>query len=330
MQRVEHGLDLHGNAYHLFQAAILLDRMVRDRTRELEQALEAVATSNRELNEAAVVSMTTQNRLQDAIDSISEGFAIFDPEDRLILFNRRFTDFWPGLAREIRTGVTFQGLIRIAFERGCIATPDGQSADAWIADRMRQRESTRRHGADRWVYAQSSGRWVQVNDRRSIEGGLASIYTDITDVKDAERQERERALAERSLHLQATLESMSIGVAVFDKDQRLVTANRQYGELLEPARHLADARRRAAQLPALQRSARRAGAGHRLAHHHHPWRRRRRKSRSMAAGSRSRATRCPMAASSSPIRRSPTGARRRRRCTTARRASACSPTRCRP
>ena len=232
MQRVEHGLDLHGNAYHLFQAAILLDRMVKDRTRELEQALEAVATSNRELNEAAVVSMTTQNRLQDAIDSISEGFAIFDPEDRLILFNRRFTDFWPGLGAEMRTGLTFQGLIRIAFERGCIAAPDGQSADAWISDRMRQRESTRRHGADRWVYAQSSGRWVQVNDRRSIEGGLASIYTDITDVKDEERQERERALAERSLHLQATLESMSIGVAVFDKDQRLVTANRQYGELL--------------------------------------------------------------------------------------------------
>ncbi|HEY1383570.1 MAG TPA: PAS-domain containing protein, partial [Dongiaceae bacterium] len=232
MQRVEHGLDLHGNAYHLFQAAILLDRMVRDRTRELEQALEAVATSNRELNEAAVVSMTTQNRLQDAIDSISEGFAIFDPEDRLILFNRRFTDFWPGLAADIRTGVTFQDLIRIAFQRGCIAAPEGQGADAWIAARMRQREMTRRHGADRWLYAQSSGRWVQVNDRRSIEGGLASIYTDITDLKDAERQERERALAERSVHLQATLESMSIGVAVFDRDQRLVTANRQYGELL--------------------------------------------------------------------------------------------------
>ncbi|HET6619975.1 MAG TPA: NahK/ErcS family hybrid sensor histidine kinase/response regulator [Dongiaceae bacterium] len=232
MQRVEHGLDLHGNAYHLFQAAILLDRMVRDRTRELEQALEAVATSNRELNEAAVVGMTTQNRLQDAIDSISEGFAIFDPEDRLILFNRRFTDFWPGLSAEIRTGVTFQGLIRIALDRGRIAAPDGQSAESWIAERTRQRDNTRRHGADRWVYAQSSGRWVQVNDRRSIEGGLASIYTDITDVKDAERQERERALAERSLHLQATLESMSIGVAVFDRDQRLVTANRQYGELL--------------------------------------------------------------------------------------------------
>src|SRR5262245_9856375 len=127
MQRVEHGLDLHGNAYHLFQAAILLDRMVRDRTRELEQALEQVATSNRELNEAAVVSMTTQNRLQDAIDSISEGFAIFDPEDRLILFNRRFTDFWPGLGQEIRTGGTFRDLIHLAMERRCVKARNGST-----------------------------------------------------------------------------------------------------------------------------------------------------------------------------------------------------------
>ena len=80
MQHVEHSLDLQGNAYHLFQAAVLLDRMVKERTRELEQALEAVASSNRELNEAVVVGLTAQNRLRDAIDSISEGFAIFDPE----------------------------------------------------------------------------------------------------------------------------------------------------------------------------------------------------------------------------------------------------------
>src|SRR3569623_1421865 len=73
MKHVEHSLDLQGNAYHLFQAAVSLDRMVKERTRELEQALEAVASSNRELNEAVVVGLTAQNRLRDAIDSISEG-----------------------------------------------------------------------------------------------------------------------------------------------------------------------------------------------------------------------------------------------------------------
>src|SRR3546814_15448542 len=65
-----------------------------------------------------------------------------------------------------------------------------------------------------------------------MEGGIASIYTDITDLKDAERQEREKVLAERPAHLQATLESMSIGVAVFDRSHKLVTAHRRYGDLV--------------------------------------------------------------------------------------------------
>lgn len=233
MQHVEHSLDLQGNAYHLFQAAVLLDRLVKERTRELEHALEAVASSNRELNEAVVVGLTAQNRLRDAIDSISEGFAIFDPEDRLILCNQRFMDFWPSLTVDIRSGITFEELITLALKEGAIATPEHQTPEQWVADRLQQRERTRSFGSGRWVYALSNGRWIQVNDRLSLEGGIASIYTDITGVKDAERQERERALAERSLHLQATLESMSIGVAVFDSEQRLVTANRRYGELLE-------------------------------------------------------------------------------------------------
>ena len=233
MKHVEHSLDLQGNAYHLFQAAVLLDRLVKERTQELEQAMEAVASSNRELNEALVVGLTAQNRLRDAIDSISEGFAIFDPEDRLVLCNQRFMSFWPSPAVEIRPGATFEELIKVATGDGLIATPEDVTPEQWLADRLRQRDATRRFGSSRWVYALSDGRWIQVNDRVSLEGGIASVYTDITDIKDAERLERERALAERSLHLQATLESMSIGVAVFDSEQRLVTANRRYGELLE-------------------------------------------------------------------------------------------------
>lgn len=232
MQRVEHSLDMQGNAYQLFQTAILLDQKVRDRTRELEHALKAVEQSNLELSEAIVASRTAQNRLQDAIDSISEGFAIFDPDDRLVLFNRRFLDFWPRLTDSIRPGLSLGALVRLGLDAGIIQS-DGLTPEAWMAERRLQRATTRDGGAQRWVYALADGRWVQVNDRRSTEGGIASIYTDITDVKDAERQEREKALAERSAHLQATLESMSIGVAVFDRDQHLVTANRRYGELLE-------------------------------------------------------------------------------------------------
>ena len=64
MQRVENSLDLQGNAYHLFQAAILLDRMVRERTVELERALEEVASTNRELNEAAIAYVNDRRGLR--------------------------------------------------------------------------------------------------------------------------------------------------------------------------------------------------------------------------------------------------------------------------
>ena len=141
--------------------------MVRDRTRELEQALEAVATSNRELNEAAVVSMTTQNRLQDAIDSISEGLRDLRsgrPADPVQPALHRF------LARPRRRDAHRPHASRASSgsRSSAAASPrrTGRAPMTWIADRMRQRESTRRHGADRWVYAQSGGRWVQVNDRR--------------------------------------------------------------------------------------------------------------------------------------------------------------------
>ncbi|HEX2887045.1 hybrid sensor histidine kinase/response regulator [Vineibacter terrae] len=54
MSRVEHSLDMQGNAYQLFQTAILLDQKVRERTRELEHALQAVEQSNLELRAAKV------------------------------------------------------------------------------------------------------------------------------------------------------------------------------------------------------------------------------------------------------------------------------------
>lgn len=231
MRRVERSLDMQGNAYQLFHTAIVLDQKVRDRTRELEQALRAVERSNRELSDAIVASRTAQSRLQDAIDSISEGFAIFDPDDRLILFNRHFLDFWPTLTEHIRAGLSFDELLRLALDAEIIQL-DGQPPERWVEQRQAERVTTRQGGGQRWVFALADGRWVQVNDRRSTEGGIASIYTDITDIKDAERRKREKALAERSAHLQATLESMSIGVAVFDRQGRLVTANSRYQEML--------------------------------------------------------------------------------------------------
>lgn len=232
MGRVERSLDFHGNAFSLFESAIFLDRKVNERTRELTDTMRSLESTNNELNAAIITSHTAQNRLHDAINSMSEGFALFDRDDRLILFNQKFLDYWPSQRERIRAGITYHELLTQGFRRGEIAMAQELAAD-WIKNRLSERVNVRRGHPARSIHSLRDGRWVQTNDRLSAEGGIASVLTDITDLKRAEREMREQALAERSLHLQATIESMSLGVAVFDAGGMLVHANERFWRLLD-------------------------------------------------------------------------------------------------
>jgi signal transduction histidine kinase/CheY-like chemotaxis protein len=66
IQRVEHSMDHHANAYSLFQAAIVLDDEVRARTAELHAALHDLGQINAELQDAKETAETlnlTKTRL---------------------------------------------------------------------------------------------------------------------------------------------------------------------------------------------------------------------------------------------------------------------------
>ncbi|MFA5119734.1 NahK/ErcS family hybrid sensor histidine kinase/response regulator [Zavarzinia sp.] len=232
MGRVERSLDFHANAFSLFESAIHLDRKVNERTHELTEAMRSLERTNNDLSAAMMASQTAQNRLHDAINSMSEGFALFDRDDRLILFNQKFLDYWPSQRERIRAGITYHDLLTQSFRAGDIAMAGDLAAD-WIRSRLVERSEVRAGVAARSIHALRDGRWVQMNDRLSAEGGIASVLTDITDLKRAETEEREQALAERSLHLQATIESMSLGVAVFDAKGMLVHANERFRRLLD-------------------------------------------------------------------------------------------------
>ena len=80
--------------------------------------------------------------------------------------------------------------------------------------------------------ALADGRWMQVNERRTRDGGVVGVYTDITDLKRDETRRREQELAEKSVLLQATLDNIAQGVAVYDKDLKLVAWNDCFVRLL--------------------------------------------------------------------------------------------------
>ncbi len=227
IRRVELNTDHQGNSFSLFQTAILLENQVRDRTEEVQQALWKLEESNRELSHAKEEADTAWERLYEAIESLSEGFALFDRNDRLVLSNSKYKAFFSGLGSLIVPGISFTDFIQAAVVNGIVKIA-GDDREAWIARRLaRHREP----GAP-VVMALSDGRWLQVNERPTKRGGTVGIYTDVTEIKKSEARQRERALEEKSIELTATLDNLVQGVSVFDRDRKLAYWNTRFLLLL--------------------------------------------------------------------------------------------------
>jgi len=238
MDRVERSSDMSANAFSMFETAISLEAMVRERTSQLEDALGKLAKANNESEAAHQSADAARLRLRDAIESINEGFVLFDADDRLVLFNEAYLGFWPELSPHMRVGMEFSEIAQLAAKHerplGAVVAPD-----RWVSERLA------RHGiADGGhVQALSDGRWVQINELRTSEGGIVGIYTDITEVKAEDARARALELAERNLILQSTLDTLSEGVCMFDSTGRLSAWNGALGHLLglgdDPARAVA-------------------------------------------------------------------------------------------
>lgn len=129
-----------------------------------------------------------RTQLLDAIEAISEGFVFFDSEDRIVLCNSIYRQYFADAAGEdvadmVQPGVPFATFARTAAERGMF--PDlTVDAEAWIASREQRRKDP--HGS---IELRIRGdRWLQVNERKTQDDGIAAVYTDITAVKNREAE----------------------------------------------------------------------------------------------------------------------------------------------
>jgi PAS domain S-box-containing protein len=146
------------------------------------------------LRRAEQARLRSEKRLAEAIESISEGFACYDGEDRLVISNSCYRDLlYPGLDIDLSAGTTFESIARRAAERGYVRDAEGR-IEEWLAERLRQH----RNPGEPQVQRRSNGRWVMVSERRTDDGGTVAVYSDITELK-----QREQDLTEKSNTLAA-------------------------------------------------------------------------------------------------------------------------------
>jgi diguanylate cyclase (GGDEF)-like protein/PAS domain S-box-containing protein len=146
-------------------------------------------------------------QLRDAIDSINEGFALFDRKLNYIICNQTYRDQYPITAEAIRPGVNLAEALRYGAERGeipNISTP--AEINAFIADCM-----TRYNCTFPFVKEVESkdGRWLLISHQRTTDGAFVTLRTDITTQKHREKELR---------HTQEKLQSQAVELERYLRD----------------------------------------------------------------------------------------------------------------
>lgn len=124
--------------------------------------------------------------LRNAIDSIAEGFVIYDAEDRFVLCNEAYRKMYGENAVGFVPGVTYEQIMRQALATGRHPDAAGHEEE-WLAQRMRKHLEAIEPEESRLA----DGRWVMRSERRMADGGIAGLRIDITALKasqDALRQ----------------------------------------------------------------------------------------------------------------------------------------------
>lgn len=162
---------------------------LQDRVDELERLQQELQKKKTESVTMADALSQAEVQLSEAVESISEGFALWGTDDRLIMCNRRYRSMYPSLMDVIHPGVTYEDFLRAGYERGVFKARE-RNHEKLV------REQVERHHRSVGVFEQElcDERWVRVSKRKTKSGRIVGIVSDVSDRKSSEATIQRMAL----------------------------------------------------------------------------------------------------------------------------------------
>ncbi|HEV7250338.1 MAG TPA: response regulator [Shinella sp.] len=161
-------------------AEVVVPQAGGDELGKVSEALQLLKENQGERDRLTRAAEHQRKTLVDAIESIDEGFTLYGPEGRLLIMNQRFRDMHPVHTEMVAGTSTFRDVIEAA---GRHVVELDRPFDEWLASRL----SLHDHSATR-VTPFKDGRWMQVSERRTHEGGFTVVYVDITELRQRQHE----------------------------------------------------------------------------------------------------------------------------------------------
>lgn len=181
-----------------------------------EVHLVGIAVDVTEQQRLAMQSETADIRLRAAVENVPESFVLWDASQRLVMCNTIYLDHMGLTDADVLPGTSRteveQRMTAFAFERR-LASPMNSKGNRTFERRL------------------ADGRWLQVNELPTKDGGMVSVGTDITQLK-----QHEEKLVDSERRLMATIHDLSLArKSEEERTHELVELNRKYMKETERA-----------------------------------------------------------------------------------------------
>jgi signal transduction histidine kinase/FixJ family two-component response regulator len=159
-------------------------------TLEFEQLGTAIDRAANTLTRQREAITTASERLHTAIESLDDGFILYDEQDRMVICNQRYRDMFSLSADLLIPGAKFEDIIRQGAMRGQYVEAVGR-VDEWVAECM----ATHKRGDSVVEQQLPDQRWIRIAERRTPSGGFVGFRVDVTELKHAQEKAEAASLA---------------------------------------------------------------------------------------------------------------------------------------
>lgn len=144
------------------------------------------ADRDRQRTDRAICQMIAEvdrlhTRLRSAFDVVPEGLALFDENDRYVMWNKRYAELFPELGGRLEVGLHYADALRIVLANGAYPDAIGREEE-WLRERLDRHAGAASAEEQRL----QDGRWLRIEECRTSDGGSVGIRVDITDLKQRE------------------------------------------------------------------------------------------------------------------------------------------------
>ena len=165
-------------------------------------------------------------RIAAALDTMTEGFAIFDAAERLVMFNRSYKERCGEARDAVRVGATLESITRANISAGMFpglveGTPE---AEAMVQARLQSHRNTGGGGA---VFEFGKDRWIRGESHIAETGDIVAMRVDVSELKRTEA-----ALEEKRREYFSLLQILPDMILRFDRNLTVRFANDKYASRL--------------------------------------------------------------------------------------------------